>query len=941
MATKLEQIGPYHIDREIGRGGMGVVYLGRDTRLDRDVAIKALPEHLAKDYERLARFEREAKMLAQLSHPNVAGIHGVEEQDNTKYLVLEYVEGPTLAERLDHGALPVDEAIALAIQIAAGIEAAHEAGVIHRDLKPGNVIVTAEGQAKVLDFGLARAEEGGVSGSSVSQLPTITTPPSPDNSPTTPGAILGTAPYMSPEQARGRRVDKRTDIWSFGVILYEMLTGVGPFIGETVTDSIGAILHKDVDLTQLPMDTPAAVQRVLRQCLVRDKSMRMRDIGDVRIELTNAGFEEQFKTAQSAPGTRTSNVWVVVALLVLLASYASWSAWFTPAPSSQRTLVSSIMPPEGAKFILSGDVAGPPVLSRDGFMLALTAKESGEEQKLYIRSMDGDKFESIHGTDGAMFPFWSWDGRSVGYFANGQLRRYDLATRTNHVICDALASRGGAWLADNTIVFSPNFQAPIFRVSADGGDPTAITTIDSARHASHRWPRLTPDGMGFVYSAVHHMPEFRDESAIFLHQAESQDIEVTRAQYPGQIVSGNMLVLRDGTLYASPFNSKTGRLSDSASVIAENVFGDLTTWHSPISAAESGELIYVTTSQEESADNSSFGAPSAFGEARRMLYLRRDGSTAAILADGVPQNTASISPNQDYVAISAAPEGPTRPTQFDIWLYTLPSYGDVDQQRSFIDEPARRLTFLDGVEMSPQWSPDGVWIVYGFIPRSDGEPLALQKVRTSGGQPETVYSVPEADGPHALMPTDWSSDGRYIVFSKGSWLSTGSNDLYALDLETNETFTLVENTGDDMWGRLSPDGKWLAYQSSETGAWEVYVVPFMPGWEEDKDAERAVPKKNYRWRISIAGGGKPQWKPDGGELYYISASGSMMAVQIGANGAAFTYDAGVALFDAPNEAAADYDVNVQGERFTINRMMIEDELSVITLLTNWQSLLRK
>ena len=352
-----QSVGPYTIVRELGRGGMGVVYLGCDTRLDRQVAIKALPEHLAQDPDRLARFEREARTLAQLTHPNVAGIYGVEEHEGARYLVLEYVEGETLAARLDRGALPVDEALEIAVQIAAGVEAAHEAGVIHRDLKPGNVIVTAEGKAKVLDFGLARTEEASSSSTQMSPNSPTLTSPAVQHSPTMPGVILGTAAYMSPEQARGRTVDKRTDIWSFGVILYEMLTGVCPFIGETVSDSIGAVLHKGVELDRLPSTTPAMVRHVLKRCLERDKATRYRDIGDVRIELEHGDSTGSAAEPSAAPIRQgAALVW---GLCAVLAAVAAWSAWFSQQEVPRPVIRSTIAPPEDAILVATGDLAGP------------------------------------------------------------------------------------------------------------------------------------------------------------------------------------------------------------------------------------------------------------------------------------------------------------------------------------------------------------------------------------------------------------------------------------------------------------------------------------------------------------------------------------------------------------------------------------------------------
>lgn len=942
-----DKIGPYAIIRELGRGGMGVVFVGRDTRLDRDVAIKALPEQLAQDPDRLARFEREAKTLAQLNHPNIAGIYGLEMLENANYLVLEYVEGETLAARLDRGVLPVDEALDIAVQIAAGIEAAHEAGIIHRDLKPGNVIITPEGNAKVLDFGLARSEEASSSAVNMSpDSPTITTP----HSPTMPGVILGTAAYMSPEQARGRRVDKRTDIWSFGVILYEMLTGASPFVGETVSDSIGAVLHKDIDLDRLPPLTPPIVRHVLRRCLARDKSTRIRDIGDARIEIMRSGSPDERDGVIPIKARTNWLPWGLTLLLLLIASGTSLIAWRSQDRAPRPMIRSTISPPKDAILVVTGDLAGPAVLARDGSKIAFVAKQNDEEQRLFIRSLDSDEYQSVVGTNGATFPFWSWNGQSVGYFAHGELRRYDLTTRTNRLICKAAAGRGGAWLADDRIVFAAGFQSPISSVSADGGVPAPVTTMDPNRHTSHRWPSATPDGSRFIYIAVSHQTGRLAESAIFLHVTDGPDIEVTRSQFPGQIVGGSLLVLRDDTLYASPFDDATGTLSDASAPIAEHVLGDMTTWHASYSASSNGTLVFHRSNRDPVAGDEKFGGPTTFGESMRTTMLIRDGRPIRIIADGVAQNTTSISPSYEYLAISGAPDGISSRSRFDIWVYRFASYKpssedpayEETQDPSPFDDPPRRLTFLPGTEVSPQWSPDGEWIAFGYLgDAGDGSQKGgLLRVRTNGGQPEPLVELTESGNGRAIVPSDWSADGRYIVYTEGSWLSVGVNDIRAFDLQTKQTLTLVESDKDDEDGQISPDGRWLAYHSNDSGEWDVYVVPFMPGWEKERAQGLPIPSDSARWRVSLAGGKQPRWRPNGGELYFIAASDSLIAVNYESDGPIFNHDAGTALFKARNEDGVQYDVSADGGRFAFNGM-IEDRWTTISLLTNWQQLLAK
>jgi hypothetical protein len=489
-----DRIGPYLIVRELGRGGMGVVYLAMDTRLDRQVAIKALPVELASDPARLERFEREARTLAQLNHPNLAGIHGVEEQDGAKYLVLEYVEGETLAEMLDRGPLPVEDAIELAVQIAAGVEAAHEAGVIHRDLKPANIIVTPDGQAKVLDFGLARTDEGGQSSSGALDSPTMTTP-HPQHSPTIAGAILGTAAYMSPEQARGRRVDKRSDIWSFGVVLYEMLTGASPFVGETVSDSIGAVLHKDLDLNRLPPETPANVRRVLDRCLVRDRNLRYRDIGDVRIELERAG-EHQPVVATARHGVPIA--WLAAAIFVAIAGVGA--AWFlkpTPPIEPDPPVRLSIPLPEGM------EIAGPIAISPNGEIIAFTASDAFGVVRLYTRRLDGYEINEIENSVGAYAPFFSPDSASIGFAARGYLVRVPAeGGQAIRLINTTEDFGGGSWGEDDTILYSEVLGSAIKRVGADGrryDDVTALVPGDG--FYAHVWPQYIPGTRKVLFTA--------------------------------------------------------------------------------------------------------------------------------------------------------------------------------------------------------------------------------------------------------------------------------------------------------------------------------------------------------------------------------------------------------------------------------------------------------
>ncbi len=935
MSQDVSRVGSYTIDREIGRGGMGVVYLGRDTRLDRDVAIKALPDHLAQDPDQLARFEREAKVLAQLTHPNIAAIHGVEQAEGATYLVLEYVEGMTLAERLDRGPLPLDEALEIACQVASGLEAAHDAGIIHRDLKPGNIKITPEGKVKVLDFGLARSEEHtSTSASSVSHVdsPTMTNPVL--NSPTIPGAILGTAPYMSPEQARGRRVDKRTDVWSFGVVLYEMLTGVGPFHGETATDSIGAILHKDVDLERLPAGTPRAVRRVLTRCLERDRNQRLRDLGDARLEL------ETTEQIAPAPATASSGPWKFVAFILLLALIVATGALrvsmraVDPPDSIVRA---SIRPALGTTMTHLGDLAGPAVLSPSGDRVVFVARAEDGSRSLWVRALDEADSELLRGTEGASHPFWSADGRAVGFFTRGQMQRVDISTHGVRTICQAPGGRGGAWFEDGTIVFSPEFQSGLFRVSAEGGEPTRITTIDSDRHTSHRWPMTLPGGR-VLFIAVNHDPGMLSAARLCVVDTNGGEVtELVEAHYSGQVVGKKLLFVRSDVLHAVDVDLDQGRVTGDAVPIVEQVVADLSTWRANFSAAEDGALIYHRN------ESSKVKPLNTTSDADRVIMYGRDGRPIAMIAEGLSQTSMSVSPDETTLAVSALEENSS--TGFDIWLYPIPQ-PDGNLADSFA-QPTR-LTFMMGAEIAPCWSPDGNELVFSRV--YGPSPRGVFRKRVGGGREELFFSIDDArriepekfnafetrGADPDVFCVDWTDDGKYILVAIGDWTGGFQADLWAIPVDGGDAVPLVRGDFATPHGEVSPDGRWLAFdlQDAMLGDAEVFVEPFAPGWEQ-YDEE---PTEGARWRISLAGGSTARWNHDGTRLYYITTQGTLVEVQTQTENGVFLHDAGTPLFQVEYEDGMDFDVAPKLERYLTTGIAETRDLSV-SLILNWQNLL--
>jgi serine/threonine protein kinase len=511
--TKLE---PYEITGAIGAGGMGEVYRARDTRLGRDVALKVLPQAFARDAERVARFRREAQVLASLNHPNIAAIYGFEDSGGVHALVMELVEGPTLAERIAKGPIAVEEALPIAKQLCEALEYAHERGIVHRDLKPANIKLASNDAVKILDFGLAKALQGDAASGDISSSPTIT------RMATQAGIILGTAAYMSPEQAKGKSVDRRADIWAFGCVLFEMLTGKMAFSGETVTDTLAAVIRAEPDWFLLPADTPQAIRQLLRRCLKKDAKQRLQSVGDARIaveEVLSGASPEAASVSAEGRESRLRNQWsralpwAATALLTIVAALlAIGYLWRAPQPAP--VIVSQILPPPNQSFALGGNSAGPPVLSPDGRKLAFAAMGSDGKQQLWVRSLDSSAAQPLAETDGAMYPFWSPDGGSLGFFADGKLKRIDASGGPPLTLCDAPNGRGGAWNASGTILFTPDLTATVYRVPAAGGTPTEVVK-PSLNTGSNRWPQFLPDGKHFLFYD-HSATDTREDSGTFV-----------------------------------------------------------------------------------------------------------------------------------------------------------------------------------------------------------------------------------------------------------------------------------------------------------------------------------------------------------------------------------------------------------------------------------------
>ncbi len=830
------RIGAYPIEREVGRGGMGVVYRARDPRLDRPIAIKVLPDEFARDPERLARFEREARLLAALVHPNIAAIHGLEEADGHRFLVLEFVEGETLAQRLASGPLTVAETLDVGRQIAAALEAAHEAGIVHRDLKPGNVILTPAGDAKVLDFGLARGSEpaGAESDPNAQQSPTLTF------AATGAGVILGTAAYMSPEQARGRRVDRRTDIWSFGAVLYECLTAKQAFPGETVSDSIARILQTEPDPAPLPADLPPRLRALLSRCLEKDARRRLRDIGDARIELeemmgiapasSRLGHDSSAIRATGASAVRVDapaggrlRPALVLAAVALTGALVAWfaGALLRPDDAAREPLRYTIKAPAG--WTIPGD-ACMLALSPDGRTLAFVAADSLGVSNLWLRPLDSFGATLLPGTEGALLPFWAPDGKAVAFFALGKLRRSTIGGGNPEAICDAPNPRGGSWGSKGVIVFAPTSGGPLHRVDATGGASQPVTGIDStANETAHRFPCFLPDGERFLYVALP-AREGRFDVWIGSTRDPARDgTPVLRSSgAPIYAESGHLLFAVNAKLMAQAFDAGSGRVQGEPFVIGDPPAPTSYTGAHPGSVSRTGVLAWTS------------GPPGS----NRLAYLTLDGRMDPV--PGIPERSWSslaASPDGRYATVEESHAGTS-----DLWL--------IDLTRGL----ATRLTTGTEIAESGAFLPDSRSFLFGSN-REGLRQFYRRRVDGAGGD-SLVYRSPV---PFKNL-VDVTPDGAEFLFHQVS--GDSGWDIYAARFDSPQPRPVVVTRHHENGANLSPDGRWLAWLSDESGAGEVYVA--------------AYPGVTGKQQVSRGALSPPLWSVDGRTIWFAQGVGNML-----------------------------------------------------------------
>jgi eukaryotic-like serine/threonine-protein kinase len=868
--------GPYVVAGLLGAGGMGEVYRARDPKLGRDVAIKVLPAGVTNDPDRLARFTREARLLAALNHPNVGGIYEVEDAGGVRGLVLELIEGPTLADRMAGGALPVREALGIARQIAAGLEAAHAKGIIHRDLKPANVKLTSDRIVKVIDFGIAKVDPAGDDGGRGEMTATNT------------GMVIGTAAYMSPEQARGAPVDKRTDIWAFGCVLYEMLTGRQPFDAKTSSDVIARILEHEPEWDRLPAAVPLGIQKLLKRCLNKDLADRLHDIADARLEIVEALSDPATRIDRTKPSTGSRERWLWMALAAAAAITFSTIWWALSRPSPRTPPASPVE--FGVRFPDNQIPATGLAVSPDGRQIAVGV--FGNASQIWLHSLDSSQTRPLAGTENAQFPFWSPDGARIGFSADGKLSALDVAGGSPAVICELPLSVqlvfGAAWNASGVIVFPVRKQ--LFKVPASGGAPTAIPVTGKIDPA---FPQFLPDQRHFIfYDGVQ-----AGGGSIQVASLDGGDAKrLVSSDGPGVFVPPNhLLFIRGAALMAQTMNQERLTLEGDPRVAVANVsLGVLFGFRTSVSASATGVL--------------AFARPRG-GSAGQLMWFDRSGqSVSAVQAppDGEYLNP-SISPNGEHVAVNLMDP---RTGDWDIWT--------IDVARGV----PSRLTSDSAQDSDPVWSPDGKEIVFAS---NRGGVQGLYRKAVDGSSAETL--IEKLEGVRTVVPSDWSRDGKYILYDQGT---QEGRSVRALPLfGDRKPIVLVGERGSPYAAHLSPDGQWMAYVSFETGPSEIYVRRFLvPGQKQ---------------QISTGGGVHPRWTADGRELVYWAVPRGIDAVSFEATGSTFrvgprrtlVQPAVLSLIDARTH----YDITRDGKRLLV-RQPAGPQQAGVTVILNWMEKLK-
>ena len=896
------KLGPYEILSPLGAGGMGEVYRARDTRLDRSVAIKVLPSHLSADPGLKQRLERESKAISALQHPNICTLFDVGSQDGVDFLVMELLEGQTLADRLEKGPLPLAQVVTIGSEIAQALEKAHRQGIIHRDLKPANIMLTKSG-AKLMDFGLAKPElaMSGASGGLTPSTPTmsfasLTSAASPL---TQNGSIVGTFQYIAPEVLQGQEADARSDIFAFGCVVYEMVTGRRAFEGKSQISVLSAILEKEPDpMSATQPQTPPMLERVVRACLAKDPADRLQSAHDAAMDLRWIADSAKDTSQDASPQIKKSWTALLAAVALALAALAAYAGYSAKTTTTAEPLHAELPPPDKFAFDTTGDGGGMPVLSPQGDRIAFVA-HSPDTKTLWVRPLNSDLAQQLEGTQGASHPFWSPDGRNLGFFANGKLMKIPASGGAISPLADAPNSRGGTWGADDVLIFCPNYLGPLMRVSAQGGTATPATTVDTSKHSTHRFPWFLPDGKHFLYIATSHSGGDPKQNGIYwasVDGSESRFVVATNSS--AEFASGYLLYRADTALVAQPFDPSSGKLSGMPHPLVGNIRYDSGVWRSVFSVSQSGLLVYQA------------GNVATAGS--RMAWFDRSGKELSPASDR--ENTTidlRLSPDGKRVAY-----GGTN----GIWTLDLTR------------KTKSRITFDQELLSQPSWSADGSTLIFTASSRPGSNSVEIRSKASDGsGAEKTLVTLSSGDSSY-LYP-QLTPDGKHLVYGDSTgalktgalWLAPVAGDAkpIALVQPPSPQYSLRIS-------RLSPDGSMVAYESDESGPagnTDIYVTTF--------------PEGKGKWRVSNLGAAFPTWSGNSKELFFRDANEFLYACPVKRNGSEIEVGTPQRLFHSNVPGVGfPYDVSADGQRLLVN-LAEEESQTPLRLVTNWPEELKK